>query len=157
MTDRVTPEDIGKDLPEDVIFVFGSNESGIHGAGAARLAFDVYGASLGQGFGFSAQTFAIPTKDWKIETLPLPVVEFYIKRFIAYIEKPRVPNTWKYYVTRIGCGLAGFTPEQIAPLFTNLRHHKQVWLPQEFIDIVDDIKLSAIADQSYAASRDSTS
>src|SRR5688572_28237036 len=114
---QVTPEDIGRDLPDDVIFVFGSNESGIHGAGAARLAFDVYGASLNQGFGFSAQTFAIPTKDWKIKTLPLPVVEHYVSRFVAFVKEPMVRNKWKFYVTKIGCGLAGFKPEEIAPMF----------------------------------------
>lgn len=138
--DRVTPEVIGRDLPDDVIFVFGSNESGMHGAGAAKLAFEVYGATLSQGFGLSAQTFAIPTKDWKIQTLPLEVVKHYIERFVEYVKNPFVKSKWKYYVTRIGCGLAGFTPEEIAPMFAPLRNHKQVYLPQDFIDIIDNKK-----------------
>lgn len=138
--DRVTPEVIGDDLPPDVIFVFGSNESGIHGAGAADLAFKVYGASLGQGYGLSAQTFAIPTKDWRIKKLPLEIVKHYVDGFIRYIKEPLAKSGWKYYVTRIGCGLAGFTPQEIAPMFAPLRHAKNVWLPQEFIDIIDGVQ-----------------
>jgi hypothetical protein len=65
------------------IFVFGSNESGIHGAGAARYAMDKLGAIKGIGFGFSGTTFAIPTKDFNIETLPMENVKKYVRAFIT--------------------------------------------------------------------------
>lgn len=133
--DRITPEVIDK-LPKGFIFVFGSNEMGIHGAGAAKLAMDKFRAKLGVGFGMTGSCFAIPTKDWEIIPLPLSAIEHYISRYVAYVKR-KISNPWNYYVTRIGCGLAGFTPEQIAPMFKDLRHQKNVWLPQEFIDIID--------------------
>jgi hypothetical protein len=132
---RITPDNITF-LPEKGVFVFGSNEIGLHGAGAAKLAREVYGARMGQGFGMAAKSFAIPTKDWNIEVLPLPVIEFYIKRFIAFVRRD-MGSGWEFYVTRIGCGLAGYKPEEIAPMFAPLRYHRSVWLPQDFVDIID--------------------
>lgn len=129
---KVTPEEI-KELPEHHIFVFGSNEAGIHGAGAARLAFDKFGARLFQGFGQAGQSFAIPTKDWEIVPLGLWDIEFYVERFIAFA-KLRKGDT--FLVTKIGCGLAGFKPEDIAPLFADCMDMENVALPQEFIDII---------------------
>lgn len=134
---RVTPEDMG-DLDKNQIFVFGSNEAGIHGAGAARYAERKFGATPGLGFGFSAQTFAIPTKDWEVKVLPLDVIEFYVKRFITFTNG-YYHNKWDFMVTKIGCGLAGFTPEQIAPFFKDCRDQKNIWLPQEFHDVIDGI------------------
>lgn len=96
------------------IFVFGSNESGIHGAGAARYAMDKLGAVKGIGFGFSGTTFAIPTKDFHIRTLPIIDVKKYVVGFILF---SKLHPEWNFKVTRIGCGLAGFTDEEIAPLF----------------------------------------
>ena len=84
---RITPEQI-TELSEKQIFVFGSNESGIHGAGAARTAL-AFGAEMFKGFGLAGNTFAIPTKDWTIQTLPISVIEVYVKRFIAFTK-----NTW---------------------------------------------------------------
>lgn len=95
------------------IFVFGSNERGVHGAGAALAARMKFGAEPGVGFGFTGQTFAIPTKDWEIQSLPLESVKFYVDRFIAAAKC--TDNVYK--VTRIGCGLAGFKDAYIAPLF----------------------------------------
>ncbi len=134
MADRVTPEEIGTDLTESQVFVFGSNESGIHGAGAARMALDHFGAKIGKGFGPMGQSFGIPTKDWQIKVLPLSVVEFYVKRFEAFVN---LVDDREFLVTKIGCGLAGFTPDQIAPMFAGMRNNKKVWLPQDFIDIID--------------------
>lgn len=97
-----------------MIFVFGSNEAGIHGAGAARYALDQHGARWKRGFGHFGNSYAIPTKDQRIETLPFEKVKSYVKAFLEYAEsKPRLT----FQVTRIGCGLAGFTDQQIAPLF----------------------------------------
>lgn len=83
--DRITPKKI-EDLEKNQVFVFGSNESGIHGAGAANLAYKKFGATLGQGFGMSARTFAIPTKDWNIGVLPISAIRFYVDRFIAFVK-----------------------------------------------------------------------
>lgn len=132
---RVTQEDMGT-LEENQIFVFGSNESGIHGAGAAAYAQKHFGAAYGMGFGPSGNTFAIPTKDWKITPLPLDVIEHYVKRFIAYT-KDRSNVGMDFMVTRIGCGLAGFTPEQIAPFFKECRNQPNIYLPQDFHDVLD--------------------
>lgn len=98
------------------IFVFGSNLSGVHGKGAAQVAEFKHGAARGVGVGLWGDSYAIPTKDCSIQTLPLWRVELYIRQFLVFtslfIEQPVV-----FEVTRVGCGLAGFTDEQIAPLF----------------------------------------
>lgn len=130
---RVTPENI-TELQHGEIFVFGSNEAGRHGAGAANHAYVKFGAEMGCGFGHTGRTFAIPTKDWYIDTLPLEVIQFYVKRFYDYaIYNPR----YQFLITEIGCGLAGYKPEQIAPMFKHFRKLKNVSLPQRFIDVLD--------------------
>lgn len=96
------------------IFVFGSNEAGVHGAGAARYAHQNCGAIWGQGFGLAGRSFAIPTKDRKIETLPLSEIAKHVGWFIAIARTMPEEN---FLVTRIGCGLAGYTDDQIAPMF----------------------------------------
>lgn len=132
---RVTPEDMGE-LEKGQIFVFGSNEMGIHGAGAAAYALRKFGAQLGKGWGLSGESFAIPTKDWQVETLPLEVVRHYVDRFIAFTNG-HFHRNWNFMVTKIGCGLAGFTVEEIAPLFKTCRDQKNIWLPQDFHDFLD--------------------
>ena len=96
------------------VFVFGSNEAGIHGAGAAKHAYEKCGARFGKGFGHYGDSFAIPTKDMEIETLPLDRIKDYVTGFLAYARGHRKTQ---FKVTQIGCGLAGYTKEQIAPLF----------------------------------------
>jgi hypothetical protein len=96
------------------VFVFGSNESGSHGAGAAKFALDKEGAVYGVGWGRQGNSFALPTKDWQIDSLTLEEIEFYVKRFMAYAD---LHSTETFMVTRIGCGLAGFSDWEIAPLF----------------------------------------
>lgn len=130
---RVTPEQIST-LEDNEIFVFGSNESGIHGAGAARFAYDNFGAFYEQGFGLMGQSFGIPTKDWFITKLDIQVVKFYVDRFIDFAKKSK---QYTFYVTKIGCGLAGFTEEEIAPLFSELIDDENVYLPVEFITIIN--------------------
>ena len=143
---RVTPEDIKvEDITKNDIFVFGSNESGIHGAGAARFAMDFLGARYAQGFGMSGNTFAIPTKDWFINKLDLQLIKFYVDRFIVFIKMHQdkeflLFKDIKFYVTKIGCGLAGYEPEDIAPLFAECIDMENVYLPQEFIDIINSKK-----------------
>lgn len=105
-------------LPDDdsTIFVFGSNLAGIHGAGAARVAFQRFGARPGVGEGLTGRSYAIPTKNRHIMTLPLEAVVGAVNRFIDFANNN--PNM-QFWVTRIGCGLAGFENKEIAPLFTN--------------------------------------
>jgi len=130
---RITPENI-TELQEFDIFVFGSNELGNHGGGAAKTAFLKFGAEWRKGFERTKFTFAIPTKDWRINSLPLNAIEFYVKRFIEYSKN--LPSS-RFLVTKIGCGLAGYTPEDIAPMFRECLNLENVWLPQEFIDILN--------------------
>lgn len=107
---------------DEMIFVFGSNESGLHGAGAARFAERNRGAKRGLAFGFAGNSFAIPTKDKEIRhTLPMVVIARYINSFKwqAHGNGPFKDEMRGklFQVTRIGCGLAGLKDEQVAPLF----------------------------------------
>lgn len=114
------------------IFVFGSNESGIHGAGAARAALDKYGAVWGVGFGQTGQSFAIPTKDWIVESLPLEVIEMYVKRFVAYT----LTSSDEFFITRVGCGLAGYKDRNIAPFFKGC-NKATCNMPEEWMDFLE--------------------
>ena len=99
---------------QDIIFVFGSNLAGRHGAGAAAFARYWYGAKYGVGIGRTGQAYAIPTKDAEFNVLALEYIHHQVKEFLEYA------RYWKdevFFVTRIGCGLAGYTNEQIAPFF----------------------------------------
>lgn len=95
-------------------FCFGSNEAGIHGAGAAAYAHKQRGAIWGMGFGPMGTSWAIPTKDWLIHKLLPMHIEFYVGRFIRYaMDRPEV----QFQMTQIGCGLAGYRAADIAPMF----------------------------------------
>ena len=124
---RVTPEDI-TELADNEVFVMGTNESGIHGAGAAKVAL-AFGAQLYVGFGPQGNAFGIPTKDWTINTLPLNVIEMYVSRFVEYTKLYPEMN---FLVTKIGCGLAGYEVGDIAPLFKDTVELGNVHLPKEF-------------------------
>lgn len=99
-----------------MIFVFGSNLAGRHGAGAAKFAAQKHGAEYGVGFGVTGNCYAIPTKDKHLNVLPLDVVELYVNSFLAHA---KLKSQTDFQVTQIGCGLAGFKSSQIAPLFSN--------------------------------------
>lgn len=120
-----TPEKITS-LNNNEIFVFGSNLAGRHGKGAALQAVK-FGAKYGKGFGLFGQTFAIPTKDENLKILPLHKIEKYIKVFLIYATKRQ---DLLFIVTKIGCGLAGYTTDQIKPFFR--KSLKNVILPKEF-------------------------
>lgn len=98
-----------------MIFVFGSNEAGIHGAGAARKAYENHGAVWKKGFGHYGNSFAIPTKNFQIRSLPLHMIKRYVDQFKIYAKEN--PNL-EFQVTCIGCGLAGFKHQEIAPMFS---------------------------------------
>jgi hypothetical protein len=95
------------------IFVFGSNLAGVHGAGAAAAALNM-GAEWGKGVGMQGKTYAIPTKDKEIKSLRLSQIQPYIEQFVEFTKAN--PDK-KFFVTRIGCVLAGYKDNQVAPLF----------------------------------------
>lgn len=126
---RTSPHIIDKIAPWEC-FVFGSNLAGIHGAGAAKLALG-WGAKHGYGIGQCGNTFAIPTKDASIVTMPLDAIRPYVSRFYLWAQSS---PEWTYLVTEIGCGLAGYQPKDIAPLFgKRFLELGNVHLPERFI------------------------
>lgn len=112
------------------IFVFGSNLAGRHGAGAARVAMLNHGAKYGVGFGRVGHSYALPTKDEDICTLPISEIKKYVDVFIEEADAV-IGSGETYFVTRIGCGLAGYTDDQIAPLFVN-KSPGNVSFPEEW-------------------------
>lgn len=128
MSREYTPEIITELGPDD-IFVFGSNLEGMHMGGAARVAYDKFGAVWGQGVGIQGQSYAIPTMQGGVETIKPYVDEF--------INLAREWDQNTFYVTRIGCGIAGFTDEEIAPLFDEAYDLYNVRLPESFARIIE--------------------
>lgn len=110
------------------IFVFGSNLAGRHGAGAAKDAVEKYGAFYGVGEGKQGNSYAIPTKDYNLKTLSLDRIKNHIATFYTYAEQN---PEYVFRVTRIGCGLAGYKDEDIAPLFKYPPHN--VVLPEQWV------------------------
>lgn len=98
------------------IFVFGSNLAGIHGAGAALAAQNKFGAVYGIGWGPVGQSYAIPTKDYNIDTLPIEIIKVFVDAFNKHTQFHPEQH---FFVTRVGCVLAGLTNEQMAPLFSD--------------------------------------
>ena len=113
------------ELKENEIFVFGSNLEGMHGGGAARLAYDKFGAIWGQGVGLQGQSYGIPTMHGGIDA-----IKPYVDEFIGFAKShPELT----FLVTRIGCGIAGFRDEEIAPLFKECIEIDNVILPRSFV------------------------
>ena len=121
-THRFTPDHI-RNLEPGQIFVFGSNAAGMHGGGAARTAVEKFGAVMGQGEGLQGQSYAIPTMEGLEETRNA------VQRFIQFADSHR---EMKFLVTRIGCGIAGYTPRQIAPMFVDAIYLNNIYLPEDF-------------------------
>ena len=118
-----TPEFITQ-LKADEVFVFGSNLAGMHGGGAAYVAFKKFGAVMGCGVGLRGQSYAIPTMQGGVET-----IKPYVDEFITFASAH--PEIF-FYVTRIGCGIAGFRDKEIAPLFAKAMGLENVCLPKSF-------------------------
>lgn len=115
----------------DPVFVFGSNLAGRHGAGAALWARQHRGAILGQGEGLQGNSYGIPTKSSSIRVLPLSEIKMHVRRFQAFaVDHPEL----QFQLTPIGCGLAGYRHDQIAPMFA--RSPSNVIIPPEFKAII---------------------
>ena len=99
-------------------FVFGSNLAGRHGAGAAKIAREKFGAKYGLASGLGGRSYAIPTKDHHLQSLSLDEIASHIRKFVTYTNNPSViALIGDFFVTRVGCGLAGYKDHQIAPMF----------------------------------------
>lgn len=123
---RVAPDRIDQ-LEDDEIFVFGSNVNGSHNVGAAATAMRKFGAIWGQGEGLQGQSYAIPTMEG------IDKMRAAISRFAQFAEQhPEM----RFLVTRIGCGIAGYTVEQVAPLFRDCIHIENIALPYDFWEIL---------------------
>ncbi len=127
---RISSDRITRLAPNEV-FVFGSNLQGAHGGGAARFAYEHFGAVWGQGVGLFGQSYAIPTMQGGVET-----IKPYVDNFLLFAQDHYELD---FLVTEIGCGIAGFTPDEIAPLFfraieTDIR---SVYLPESFYTVYE--------------------
>ena len=129
-----TPERISH-LEEGEVFVFGSNLAGRHGGGAARVAYDQFGAEWGVGVGMTGHCYAIPTMQGGVETIK-PYTDEFVRYAAAHPEL-------KFLVTRIGCGIAGFRDEEIAPLFKECCSLDNVVLPRSFWSVYDSLSSSS--------------
>ena len=119
-------------LASNEVFVFGSNLQGLHGGGAAHYAYEHFGAEWGQGVGLYGQSYAIPTMQGGVATIK-PYVDGFIQFATAHSELD-------FLVTEIGCGIAGFTPQDIAPLFFRIIEDdiRNVYLPESFYAVYED-------------------
>ncbi len=128
MLNRTTPYEIKK-LEPNQIFVFGSNLSGRHGKGAAKTALG-WGAKYGQASGLQGRTYGIPTKNHNVtRVLSVPEIAPYVYEFILFAKNN---PTLTFFVTEIGCGLAGYKPKDIAPLFILAINVPNIHLPERF-------------------------
>lgn len=126
LPDRITPSRINELEPNE-IFVFGSNIRGMHMGGAARVAYDKFGAEWGNGEGLQGHSYALPTMEG------LESTKVAVDHFIECVQKhPEL----KFYVTPVGCGIAGYSPEDIAPLFYKAAGIKNVYLPLSFWEVM---------------------
>ncbi len=129
---RYTPDFITH-LNNGEIFVFGSNLRGLHGGGAARVAYERFGAIWGQGVGLQGQSYGIPTMHGGVDAIKPYVDEF--------IEFAKNHTEYTFLVTKIGCGIAGFKEEEIAPLFANAVSVDNIVLPESFVMFLNQIAL----------------
>lgn len=126
---RFTPEKITQ-LAENEIFVFGSNLAGRHGGGAARTALEHFGAVWGNGTGLQGQSYAIPTMHGGTDA-----IRPYVDQFIQFAAAHR---EYTFLVTRVGCGIAAFSPAEIAPLFAKAIDIDNIILPKDFVDVIQN-------------------
>lgn len=128
MNGRITSPRITELQPGE-IFVFGSNLEGHHGGGAALLAWKKWGAIWGQGAGLQGQTYGIPTMHGGPDS-----IKPYVDEFISFA---RQHPELTFLVTEVGCGIAGFRPAEIAPLFRDAVDVENMHLPQRFWEVLN--------------------
>lgn len=128
---KYTPNKIAN-LEDNEIFVFGSNLDGLHGGGAARIAYQKFGAQWGKGVGIQGNSYGIPTMHGGVD-----VIKPYVDDFIEYASQHK---EYTFLVTRIGCGIAGFKANEIAPLFANAINLENVLLPKDFVQVLESLK-----------------
>ena len=133
LPERITPSQI-KALAEGEIFVFGSNSQGAHMGGAASVAKEKFGAVWGRGEGLQGKSYAIPTMEGLDNIAPA------VQRFTSFANQHK---ELKFYVTAIGCGIAGYRPEQIAPMFLEAANLRNVYLPVSFWKVI--LKMAGIS------------
>lgn len=129
---RETPSDLITELKEGEVFVFGSNLAGKHGRGAAKTALK-WGAVYRKGSGLHGKTYGIPTKDRKLRILPVNHIALHVNRFTKFAKEH---DNLTFLVTEIGCGLAGYKPADIAPLFEEAAKLPNVRLPRRFWNVL---------------------
>ncbi|NLO70209.1 MAG: hypothetical protein GX102_04550 [Porphyromonadaceae bacterium] len=125
---RISPNFINS-LKENEIFVFGSNLEGQHAGGAARIAYEKFGAVWGQGVGLQGQSYGIPTMHGGID-----VIRPYVDEFIEFAKSN---PQFKFLVTRVGCGIAGFKDKEMAPLFRETVEFENIYLPEKWLRILN--------------------
>lgn len=124
---RIAPDFI-TELSMGEVFVFGSNLQGQHHGGAARIAHNMFGAIWGQGVGMQGRSYAIPTMHG-----PVSVIKPYVDEFLQYAKQH---PTKRFLLTRIGCGIAGFSDKEIAPLFVEALEIPNIAIPRAWIPIM---------------------
>lgn len=129
---KYTPNKIAS-LEDNEIFVFGSNLNGLHGGGAARAAYKKFGAQWGKGVGMQGKSYGIPTMHGGVE-----VIKPYVDEFIEFALSNK---EYTFLVTRIGCGIAGFSPNEIAPLFAKAIEIENILLPEDFVQVIEKGKM----------------
>lgn len=117
------------------IYVFGSNLAGRHGKGSALKAVEKHGAIMGRGVGRQGNSYAIPTKNKDLKPLPLTRIHRYVAEFLYYVANNPSDT---FNVVEIGCGLAGYSPAQIAPMFRN--RPENINLPETFLKAIENLK-----------------
>ena len=121
--------DFVTELKPNEIFVFGSNIRGFHGGGAARIANKKFGAEWGVGEGLTGQCYALPTMEGG--------VNYIAEKVRRFLECAKTHPEMKFYVTKIACGIAGFTVAEIGPLFSDAIMLENVILPKEFVEEIE--------------------
>lgn len=128
---KFTPNKITS-LENNEIFVFGSNLKGLHGGGAARIAYQKFGAQWGKGVGIQGKSYGIPTMHGGVDEIK-PYVDDFIEFALSNKE-------YTFLVTRIGCGIAGFSANEIAPLFAKAINAENILLPMDFVQVLESLK-----------------
>ena len=139
---NITPSQVNT-LADGEIFVFGSNSQGRHIGGAARVAKEQYGAVWGIGEGLQGKSYAIPTMEGLENLAPA------VQRFTSFARQHKV---LKFFVTAIGCGIAGYQPEEIAPMFLNAAYLPNVYLPLSFWKVIMKIPRAEESVRAFAQS-----